>query len=256
MAKDTFYFSHDYNSRADEKIKLLIRKHGILGYGIFWAIVEDLYNNANALRMDSDGIAFDLRVDKNIVESILNDFDLFVMKDDFFGSLSVERRLNDRNLKSLKARESANSRWSKAKEDANALRAQCDGNAIKERKGKEIKEIKEVNLLDLQCVEKIKTWRDEFNIYIKDLNSSLKILLSDKDWFAEREKFHPNLDIKKTLEKSYLDYWSLDAGWKNKIKSKTKAIDWKATFNNALTQKMNQVYKTKEYGKDTNDHVY
>ena len=99
-------------------------------------------------------------------------------------------------------------------------------------------------------------WKEDFNAYLKNLNSSLKILLSDKDWFAEREKFHPNLDIKKTLEKSYLDYWSLDAGWKNKIKSKTKAIDWKATFNNALTQKMNQVYKTKEYGKDTNDHVY
>ena len=43
--KDTFYFPHDYNSRTDEKIKLLIRKHGIEGYGIFWAIVEDLYNN-------------------------------------------------------------------------------------------------------------------------------------------------------------------------------------------------------------------
>ena len=77
MAKDTFYFSHDYNSRSDEKIKLLIRKHGIEGYGIFWAIVEDLYNNANALRLDSDGISFDLRVDKNVIDSILNDFDLF-----------------------------------------------------------------------------------------------------------------------------------------------------------------------------------
>jgi len=144
MAKDTFYFSHDYNSRSDEKIKLLIRKHGILGYGIFWAIVEDLYNNANALRTDSEGIAFDLRVDKKIVESILNDFDLFVMKDYFFGSLSVERRLNDRNEKSKKARDSANSRWLKAKEDANAMQTQCDGNAIKESKGKEIKEIKEI----------------------------------------------------------------------------------------------------------------
>ncbi len=145
MAKDTFYFSHDYNSRSDEKIKLLIRKHGILGYGIFWAIVEDLYNNANALRTDSEGIAFDLRVDKNIVESILCDFELFIIKDDFFGSLSVERRLNDRNLKSVKARESANLRWSKTKIDANAMRTQCDSNAIKERKVKESKENKKDN---------------------------------------------------------------------------------------------------------------
>ena len=143
MAKDTFYFSHDYNSRADEKIKLLIRKHGVLGYGTFWAIIEDLYNNANALRTDYEGIAFDLRVDENIVKSVINDFDLFIIKDDFFGSLSVQRRLEERNEKSKKASDSANYRWSKQKNDANAMRTQCDSNAIKERKGKEIKESKD-----------------------------------------------------------------------------------------------------------------
>lgn len=104
--------------------------------------------------------------------------------------------------------------------------------------------------------DKVITWKDDFNIYIKNLNSALKILLADEDWLAERERFHPNLEIKKTLEKSYLDFWAKEAGWKNKIKSKSIEIDWKATFNNALTQKMNQVYKTKEYGKESNDHVY
>ena len=133
MAKDTFYFSHDYNPRADEKIKLLLRKHGFLGYGIFWAIIEDLYNNANALRTDYEGIAFDLRVDTNIVKSVINDFDLFIIKDDFFGSLSVQRRLEERYEKSKKASNSANCRWSKQKNDANAMRTQCYKG--KERKG-------------------------------------------------------------------------------------------------------------------------
>ena len=144
MAKDTFYFSHDYNSRVDEKIKLLIRRHGILGYGTFWAIIEDLYNNANALRTDYEGIAFDLRIDTNIVKSVINDFDLFIIKDDFFGSLSVQRRLDERNEKSKKASNSANYRWSKQKNDSNAMRTQFDSNAIKERKGKEIKESKQI----------------------------------------------------------------------------------------------------------------
>ena len=58
MSKDTFYFSHDYNSRNDEKIKSLLRKHGMQGYGLFWALIEDLYNNANALRTDSEGIEY------------------------------------------------------------------------------------------------------------------------------------------------------------------------------------------------------
>jgi transcriptional regulator of heat shock response len=146
MAKDTFYFTHDYNCRQDEKIKLLIRKLGNNGYGLFWMIVEDLYNNANALQTDYDGIAFDLRSDSETIKSIINDFDLFVLKDGMFGSLSVQRRLDERNIRSKKAQISANIRWENAnalKNNANALPTQYDSNAIKERKGKEIKEIKE-----------------------------------------------------------------------------------------------------------------
>jgi hypothetical protein len=139
MSKDTFYFSHDYNSRNDEKIKKLIRKHGMQGYGIFWAIVEELYNNANALHLDYDGIAFDLRTESDIIKSVLHDFDLFVFNGDNFGSLSVQNRINNRRDKSQKARDSAYSRWNKNKIDANALQTQSDSNAIKERKGKEIK---------------------------------------------------------------------------------------------------------------------
>ena len=144
MPKDTFYFSHDYNARNDEKIKRLIRKHGMVGYGIFWSIVEDLYNNANALRLDYEGIAYDLRSDSDTVYSVINDFDLFVFDVNSFGSLSVQKRLDERNDKSIKARESANKRWN----NANALQTQSDSNAIKERKGKEIKgkEIKEINI--------------------------------------------------------------------------------------------------------------
>ena len=135
MPKDTFYFSHDYNARNDEKIKRLIRKHGMVGYGIFWSIVEDLYNNANALRTDYEGIAYDLRSDCEVVASVVNDFDLFIFDGDFFGSNSVQERLDQRNNKSESARKSASYRW----ENANALQTQSEGNDKKERKGKEIK---------------------------------------------------------------------------------------------------------------------
>lgn len=137
--KDTYYFSHDYTARTDPKIKRLLARHGISGYGIFWAIIEDLYNNANALPLDYDSIAFDLRTEKIIIESVINDFELFVIDGETFGSLSVERRLNERNAKSLKARKSAISRWEKYKSNANVMQTQCDGNAIKERKGNEKK---------------------------------------------------------------------------------------------------------------------
>ena len=164
MAKDTFYFSHDYNARTDEKIKRLIRKHGMAGYGIFWAIVEDLYNNANALQADYEGIAFDLHTSPDTVESIVNDFDLFVFDGDVFGSLSVERRLNERNEKSISAQKAAHIRWEKAKLYADAMRLHSDSNAIKERKGKEKKE-KEI-VEDTQTPNE-KSKFDIFNEWLK-----------------------------------------------------------------------------------------
>jgi hypothetical protein len=135
--KETFYFTHDYNARQDSKIKNLLRKHGIIAYGIYWAIIEDLYQNANALPTDYECIAFDLRTSDEMVKSIINDFDLFVIKDGLFGSLSVQRRIDERDAKSKKARDSAFARWNK---DANALPPQSDSNAIKEKKEKENKE--------------------------------------------------------------------------------------------------------------------
>ena len=161
--KDTYYFSHDYNARNDHKIKKLISKHGYLGYGLFWAIIEDLYNNANALQTDYESIAFDLRTSESIIESIINDFDLFIIDGNFFGSLSVERRLNERSIKSQKASKSALSRWNKAKENANALQTQSDSNAIKERKVNENKE----NKIENTCL----TFDEFWNMYGKKVDS-------------------------------------------------------------------------------------
>ena len=129
---NSYYFPHDYDTLQDEKIKRMIRRHGMAGYGLFWAIIEMLYINANALRTDYEGIAYDFRTNSDIVESVICDFDLFIIKDNEFGSLSVERRLNERNEKSRKAKESANFRW----KNANALQTDCEGIAKNERKNK------------------------------------------------------------------------------------------------------------------------
>ena len=139
MNKETFYFSHDYNSRNDVKIKKLLSKHGLLGYGIFWAIIEELYNNTNVLPLDYDTISYDLRIDKSVLISVINDYDLFVFDDNTFGSLSVERRLKERDERSHKARQSVLKRWNKVKEDTNVLPTNNEPNTIKEIKGKEIK---------------------------------------------------------------------------------------------------------------------
>lgn len=158
--KDSFYFSHDYNSRTDSKIKKLLAKHGMAGYGVFWSIVEDLYNNANALQMDTESIAYDLRVECDFIKSILTDFDLFVIKDGIISSKSVQDRIEKRTEKSLKASESAKARWDKSNKTTNEMRTHTEGNANKgkERKGKE----KEINISfdafwDLYALKKDRT---------------------------------------------------------------------------------------------------
>lgn len=111
MKQGTFYFPHDYNARMDDKIKTLIRRHGMQGYGLFWAIIEDLYNNNNELTLSIDGISYDLRVDESLVKSVIYDFNLFKFEGDKFGSISIEKRISDRNDRSIKARDNAVKRW-------------------------------------------------------------------------------------------------------------------------------------------------
>jgi len=133
MGKDTFYFSHDYNARNDEKIKQLIFNHGMSGYGIYWSIIEELYQNTNVLQLNYERIAFELRSDKIIIQSIINDFNLFVISDGYFGSLSVQKRLEERLAKSKKATDSINKRW----KNTNVLLNEYECNTIKESKVKE-----------------------------------------------------------------------------------------------------------------------
>lgn len=196
MAKE--YFSHDYDTRADEKIKTLIRKHGMVGYGIFWALVEDLYHNANALRLDCEGIAYDLRTECEVVKSVINDFGLFEINGEIFSSISVGKRLLIRDEKSSNASKSANKRWG----NATALPTQSDRNAIKEIKVKEIKVNKKIN--------------------------SVKFSFSDSEFF-DKEIFSKSFPDWSKEKKEY--YYESARIWSENNPSK-KMVNWADTIKN------------------------
>lgn len=145
MSKDAFYFSHDNTAYTDPKIIELRMKHGIAGYGAFWAILELLHQNANALQTHYERIAFALGLQCDLITSVINDFGLFEFSGDIFFSKRMKYDLEKRKRRSEKASKSATNRWN----NANAMRTHSDGNANamqgKERKGKETKEIKENN---------------------------------------------------------------------------------------------------------------
>jgi uncharacterized protein YdaU (DUF1376 family) len=144
MNKKSFYFSHDYNSRSDPKLMKLSMRMGMEGLGIYWCLVEMLYEQKGFISLDNiEPIAFELHSDCECIKNVLQDFNLFKFKDDKFFSESILRRLRERKNKSESAKKSAEVRWNRDNaNNANAMRTQCERNAIKERKGKDIKEKK------------------------------------------------------------------------------------------------------------------
>ena len=147
MKKEAYYFSHDANAKDDPKILRLRMELGWEGYGLFWALIELLRNESDhRMRTHCKSIAFALQTQEETIKRIINDFDLFVIDEEYFWSESLLKRMELKEERSEKARESAKKRWNKDI-DANAMRTHSERNAdamqLKERKGKEIKEIKE-----------------------------------------------------------------------------------------------------------------
>lgn len=149
MKKEAYYFSHDANAKDDPKILRLRMELGWEGYGLFWALIELLRNESDhRMRTHYKSIAFALQTQEESIKKIINDFDLFAIENDYFWSESLLKRMELKEERSEKARESAKKRWNKDL-DANAMRTHSERNAdamqLKESKEKEIKknEIKE-----------------------------------------------------------------------------------------------------------------
>ena len=49
MAQETFYFPHDYSPFDDMKFEAFVIKHGVIGYGVFWRLIEMLHSNEDHL---------------------------------------------------------------------------------------------------------------------------------------------------------------------------------------------------------------
>lgn len=98
MSNDTsFFFPHDFNASRDPKMVKLFREMGYEGTGLYWAIVEKIYEQGGKLTDDTDSLAFDLRIEQDKVKAVLSSFGLFKIKDGFVTSDAVDRRLKKIN---------------------------------------------------------------------------------------------------------------------------------------------------------------
>jgi hypothetical protein len=206
------YFSHDFNARNDRKLVKLAMRHGMAGVGVYWCIVEMLYEESGKImRSECERIAFELRVQCDLVESVVHDFDLFICDENAFVSASVNRRIQAQINVMNGAKKAALTRWEKfrnqqvAEPDANAMRTHTNRNANKEKKSK-VKEskidisdavpasaqIEKVEDLKILFFEKVSEYREKY---------SEEMLLSFANYWSEKnQKGKMRWQLEKTFE--------------------------------------------------------
>ena len=194
----TEYFSHDYKARHDDKLVNLFMKHGLAGIGAYWCIIEMLYEqNGYILLCECERIAFELRSNLELINSIINDFNLFKIDKKQFYSVSVLNRLKLRNEKSEKAKLSASARWN----NANALQTQTECNANKVNKRKVNKnEINEIEYPSDFSPFRIKIFKKWFE-YKKSKRQSYKDQDSINTLFKKFNDFTDD-ELNKAVENS------------------------------------------------------
>uniref|UniRef100_A0A6H1ZEN2 Lin1244/Lin1753-like N-terminal domain-containing protein n=1 Tax=viral metagenome TaxID=1070528 RepID=A0A6H1ZEN2_9ZZZZ len=105
--KSTYYFPHDYHARHDPKLEKLRMILGCEGVGIYWCLVEMLYEQNGILKLsDIEIYAKSLNANPEILTKVVSDFKLFSKSRDSFFSNPLKKRLKHISLKIEKARAS------------------------------------------------------------------------------------------------------------------------------------------------------
>lgn len=125
---NSYWFKHDDNARNDESIQDLIYEMGFEGYGLYWAIVEDLIKNDGYMKTNYKRIAYALRVEKQQVKQVVEKYDLFKIEDEQFTSKRVLKELEDRDAKIKRAKKGAEARWGDKNKDKKS-KGNANGNA-------------------------------------------------------------------------------------------------------------------------------
>jgi len=205
------YFSHDTKARSDSKLVSLAMRQGMEGLGVYWCIVEMLYeNDGKIMRTECERIAYELRTHSDCITAVIYEYELFHWDDLYFWSNSVLNRLKTITEKSDKARQSATKRW----ENANAMRTQCDGNAIKEKESK----VNKINIGDELPAEETQPKRGKFtpptalevNAYMQeqgmdDLSEKFVNFYEAKGWQIGKNKMKDWKAAVRTWKSNYKD---------------------------------------------------
>ena len=245
--KEAFYFTHDYNARNDVKMQEMMMDMGCEGIGIYWCIVEMLYENGGKLPLAyTKNIAWSLHLDTNEsdvvmqnscnvnanamqddanacanvmqkkscgnkVEKIIFNYDLFKNDGEFFWSESVLIRLEKRKSIVEKRKNAAAKRWKS--NDKEVEQKQCTSNA---------------NAVQSECTSNAIKGKER-------KGKEIKINIKEREKEKPTRFFPPSLEEVKNyiLEKNYeVDAEAFVAFYSSKdwFIGKNKMRDWRAAL--------------------------
>lgn len=186
MAKKTYYFPHDHGARNDPKMQMLLAEYGVAGIGIYWCVIEQLYEQGGKLPISSyKSIAFVLHIDTNVLQNIIECTGLFNNDGKEFWSDAVNARIGKQKEVSEQRKKAIATRW-KSKEEykCNTNVIQNDTNKIKRNKIKEnnnithtITRTREEELI--QDLRENQSWQDVVLMRFKTSKDELLKLIDD-----------------------------------------------------------------------------
>jgi hypothetical protein len=137
-AKDVYYFSHDCNARNDEKILAMRSVYGLEGYAMYFMIIEIL-REQNEYKLETNKyiwstLAMQMHTSSEnvhkFVDDCVNEFQLFVIEDNFLYSKSLIKRMGlFKEISEIRSK-AAKKRW----ENANGMQMECKSNANADQK--------------------------------------------------------------------------------------------------------------------------
>lgn len=162
LSKEAYYFSHDANARQDEKILMLRAEHGWEGYGIYWALIEMMFESGDSCLSHKKvkGIAVSYNIEITLLLTVINTCiteELFYSDDEKFWSESLIKRKSKyheiKQKKSDAGKKGMEKRWGNKDSDNIVI---TDDNTVitKDNKGKERK-VKEKKVKENKTIKNI-----------------------------------------------------------------------------------------------------
>lgn len=214
MAKEVYYFSHDYDPTGDPKITAMLGEFGGMGYGCYWRLIEMLHvDEKHVLPLKkyiflaiAQQMSTNVDFVEKLIKSCIDDFELFESDGDGFWSKRVNKNVNKRaDLSESRSKAGKASAESKKKATSvEQVATSVEQNSTNANKGKERKG----------------------NIYIEPLDEVLNFFKQTRTFRQLAEKYHLA-----DLADRFIEFYNLRADLEFKNKTKEDIVFY---FSNAL----------------------